>query len=431
MSDDYSDPAAESTVMAAVLSQPSLVESVLTLGADAFTNSTMRLIFDAVAAVARSGEPLEHATIARRAAAQSESRGQSTLVMKAVMDMAGRGGDYAVGYYIDRLVYLRSARDAQSVSLRLQQRVDEAVRLEDPTLLESAAKIAREELDGMSGSNTASDDDLPMSLAQLLDRKYSHNWLIPELLEATDRLVLTGYEGTGKSILVAQMVMSIAAGIHPFLGVQVADPVQTLVIDAENSERQTARRYRGIQQQITKLCGDLGIATPDWGRQVRFVIRPEGIELNDPRTIRSIEKAIAATKPRFVAMGPLYRLHKLDTRDEQAAKELTDVIDRLRVKYQFALVAEAHVAHGAPGSQRLLRPTGSSLFLRWPEFGLGLRPAEGTEGQEHPNLVDVVSWRGGREERMWPRQLQHSHKLPWGNGDPNYYNTAREMGLMA
>lgn len=427
---DFSDPAAEATVLAAALSQKSLVPVIAGLDSDVFTSPVHRLIHDAIRRLLAAQDPLDHMTVARRASQGAAGRNQANTVHQTVLDMIGRGGDYSVSFYLERLNGLYTARLAHRSVQRLGQMVEESLRLDDPSILETGVEQAIEELGGLRSNAEVTDADLPMSLDELLGKKYEHNWLVPELLEVTDRLVITGFEGTGKSILVAQLVMSIAAGLHPFLGVQVANPARTLVIDAENSERQTSRRYRKIREVIDKQCANQGIESPDWKDKVRFVIRPEGIALNDPRTVRSIEKAIAATQPQFVAMGPLYRLHRLDTRDEQAAKELTDAIDRLRVKYQFALVAEAHVAHGQAGAQRALRPTGSSLFLRWPEFGFGLRPAEGTEGQQHPERVDLVAWRGGREERLWPSQLQHSITMPWGNADPSYYDSARRLGLL-
>ncbi len=427
---DFSDPAAETAVLAAALAQKQVVPAVVALESSVFTVPTLRLVHDAIKQLASGSDPLDHATVARRASQGAVSREQATAVDRSVMDLIGKGDDYAVSFYLDRLTSLHTARQAHATVQRLGQMVNESLRLDDPTVLEQGVARAVEDLQALGVGHEPTEADRPMSLNELLDKKFEHRWLIPDLLEVTDRLVITGFEGTGKSYLVAQLVMCIAAGLHPFLGVPVADHAQVLVIDAENSERQTARRYRHIRDIIEKQCAKVGSAVPDWGEKVRFVIRPEGIALNESRVIRSIERAIAATQPQFVAMGPLYRLHRLDTRDEQAAKELTDAIDRLRVKYQFAVVAEAHVAHGQAGAQRALRPTGSSLFLRWPEFGYGLRPALGQEKEEHPSRVELAPWRGGREDRMWPRTLQHSITMPWGNGDPDYYQEAKRRGYV-
>lgn len=430
---DLSDPSAEATVLAAGLAQRNLITVMSDLDPGVFTTPNHQIIHQALIACYRSGDPRDHSTVARRAIQEAVSEHQGKAVAKNITDMIGKGQDYAVSFYLDRLRNLHTARQVRDTGQRLIHVAEEAGTLEDDDLLESGIDRAREELATVTHGSTASVDDLPMSLDDLLEKKFTHDWLIPDLLERTDRMILTGFEGTGKSYLVAQMVMTIAAGLHPFLGTHVTDPNQVLVIDAENSERQTGRRYRMIRDRITTLCEKAGADVPDWKKMVRFVIRPEGIALNDPRQMKRIERAIAATQPRFVALGPLYRLHKLDTRDEQAAKELTDAIDRLRVKYQFSVVCEAHVAHGQAGAQRLLRPTGSSLFLRWPEFGMGLRPATGTDDQQHPERVNLATWRGGREERMWPATLQHGNEhnqLPWQNADADYYQAAREKGYL-
>ncbi len=425
------DTSAEATVLAAALAQPDLIGHIAALDPGVFSIPMHQMIHSALLACHQAGEPRDHATVARRAAQEAVNDLQARAVSKAIVDMMGRGQDYAVGFYLDRIRNLHTARQVADAGQRLIEAATEAAHLEDTELLEASIGRAHDDLAAVHTTTDATTADLPMSLDELLGKKFEHNWLIPDLFERTDRLILTGFEGTGKSILVAQMVMTIAAGLHPFLGSPMTDHNQVLVIDAENSERQTGRRYRMIRDRITNLCRKHHVDVPDWSTMVRFVIRPEGIALNDPRIVKRIERAIAATQPVFVAMGPLYRLHKLDTRDEQAAKELTDTIDRLRVKYGFAIVCEAHVAHGQAGTQRLLRPTGSSLFLRWPEFGLGLRPSTGTEQEQHPSQVDLTTWRGGREERMFPRHLHHGSAdthLPWMNGDEFYEHRARQMG---
>lgn len=425
------DSSAEATVLAAALAQKDLIAHILNLDPGVFYIPIHQMIHRALIACYRDGDPRDHGTVLRRATQEAENEAQARAVSHTVLGMMGKGEDYAVGFYLDRIKALHTSRSVVAAAQRLIDAATEATELDDTELLEASIDRVKDDLALVSTSTDTTADDLPMSLEELLDKKFEHDWLIPDLFERTDRLILTGFEGTGKSYLVAQMVMTIAAGLHPFLGCQVTDHNQVLVIDAENSERQTGRRYRMLRERITAMCERQHVDVPDWGKMVRFVIRPEGIALNDPRVVKRIERAIAATQPKFVAMGPLYRLHRLDTRDEQAAKELTDVIDRLRVKYGFAIVCEAHVAHGQAGAQRLLRPTGSSLFLRWPEFGLGLRPAPNTEGDQHPSVVNLATWRGGREERMWPTALQHGisdSQLPWSCADPDYYQQARERG---
>jgi hypothetical protein len=42
------------------------------------------------------------------------------------------------------------------------------------------------------------------------------DWIVPGLIERGDRLMLTGFEGLGKSMLTRQLAVTMAAGLHPF-----------------------------------------------------------------------------------------------------------------------------------------------------------------------------------------------------------------------
>ena len=139
-------------------------------------------------------------------------------------------------------------------------------------------------------------------------------------------------------------------------------------------------------------------------------IRPAGIDLLSGRDVAWLEHAISATAPDLLVLGPLYKLHHTNPSDETSARELVWVLDGLRERYGFALLTEAHAGNASDvNGDRLMRPIGSSLFRRWPEFGFGLRKSP-TQGAPE---VDVVSWRGSREERDWPEQLVRAETLPW------------------
>ena len=427
------DNAAELAVLAAVLSEPACAPQFAAIPDDSFYRPAHQMLAAVIRDIARAGAPIDamvvHQAIARRVKTSHHVKQLQSLTI----DLIGRGNAGALGFYTDRLRSLALARNAHLAAERLSARIEESARLDDPELASAAILDAREALTNLGGEVTAGDDDMPMSLEELLathEKAEAYDWLVPGLFERTERMILTSFEGIGKSFLLAQMALTIAAGLHPFLGHPHAEGARVFVVDAENSMRQTARRYRKIRGVVESMCRRHGHPIPDWSEAVRFDIRPEGIELNDPRVVRRIEREIVAAGPDLVIMGPLYRLHKLDTRDEQAAKELTDAVDSLRVKHNFTLLAEAHVAHGGGGRDlRALRPTGSSLFLRWPEFGIGLRPSKGTEDMEHPNEVDVVAWRGGREDRVWPSTLHHHFKdLPW-MADSHYENKLSQAGF--
>ena len=91
----------------------------------------------------------------------------------------------------------------------------------------------------------------------------------------------------------------------------------------------------------------------------------------------------------------------------------------MRTAVDCALVTEAHAGHGEQGLKRSVRPAGSSLLLRWPEFGLGLHPAgeDPADLREdgRPMTVKVTAWRGGRDDRKWPTYLTMGgpNEWPW------------------
>jgi replicative DNA helicase len=76
-----------------------------------------------------------------------------------------------------------------------------------------------------------------------------------------------------------------------------------------------------------------------------------------------------------------------------------------------------------------MRPIGTSLWQRWPEFGIGLRKQKDKEGQ--PLKLD--HWRGQRDEREWPLELARgavngwAWSAAWEKGQPAWMTEARKQ----
>lgn len=388
-------------------------------------------ISDSIAKVMRSiltkGSPLDPVILSRAllAAEGPGSRGQAVtkaLVNATTMGITGE----AAPYYAERLVNLYVARRFRQNMEGFVRKVTYATVQDEPEIAARAYVEAREAIDDAESARNYGDTPEVLSIKDVMELPTTNqDWLVPELLESTDRLILTGLEGTGKSMLLAQFACTIGAGLHPFTG----DPLDqsrtytALVVDCENSLRQIQRRYRTITAQVDALRAYHHLPPADWTTCVRVITRPEGVAITDAREHAWLDHRLDTVQPDLVVIGPLYKMSKLDYRDEQAAKEVCDVLDGLRVRHQFALITEAHTGHAQDGAgKRSTRPLGSSLFLRWPEFGLGLAPAEGYENEEHPSMVNVARWRGSREERNWPFQLMHGDILPWVPSD--YYRAS-------
>lgn len=416
------DVVAERQIIALGLSgHPTLTKRFAALPPRAFSVPMHEVVATVLRDRITRGIPLDPITIAADAAASAGTDHQAENIRRfvnaAVIDAPPPG---AWDYYVDQVLTYAAAREALAAGVRLTQRLSGPV---DADTLSAAVSIARSDLESV-GELSATGVEPPMSLQALLDEQApEHDWLVPNLLERMDRLIITGYEGTGKSFLLAQFALTVAAGLHPFAG-SLINPagLRVLVLDCENSKWQVKRRYESTVGRINRAREEHGLTPVDWSKHLRFVLRPEGVDLADGREFSRVESAIAATAPDLVLAGPLYRMHKANINEEQAARELVDALDRLRVKYRFTLICEAHVGHvGETSGGRKLRPTGSSLFLRWPEFGYGLRAFGQSASEEHPSTVELIAWRGSRDERNWPHLLQHSSReLPWTPADPRY-----------
>lgn len=232
-----------------------------------------------------------------------------------------------------------------------------------------------------------------------------YDWLVPGLLERGDRLLLTAGEGAGKSVLTRQIAVTVAAGVHPFsLGAGARfDPKPVLLVDLENGTRHLRRALAPLLETAWKQ----GRPVPTDGLHVES--RPSGIDLTRPEDEAWLSRVVEAAQPELLVIGPLYRMHATDMAKEEPARHLTRVLDVLRARHGCALVVETHAPHAGVQATRNLRPVGSSLFMRWPEFGYGLSPAA------EDGVFDLKTWRGPRDERQWPTQLRwgSSSEWPW------------------
>lgn len=241
-----------------------------------------------------------------------------------------------------------------------------------------------------------------------------HDWVVPGLLERGDRLILTGSEGLGKSVLQRQLAVAAASGVHPFTHEQIP-PVRVLYVDCENGPVKLRRALRPLVHVGQRQGSDP--SSRMWLEAI-----PQGLDLTRPEDEAWLVRLASNLQPDLLLTGPIYRLHAANPNDEEPARKVTAVLDRCRIAANCALVTEAHAGHGFGGDKRPIRPTGSSLWLRWPEFGYGLRAADNYD--PHNRVVDFTAWRGDREERDWPKRLRSGGTWPWVADNPHPYDLA-------
>lgn len=419
MSDDAHDIGAEQSLLGSVLKAPAEAgPALLAVQEDAWWLPRHATIAAVLTARLRRNQPIDPQVVLTDLLARKFGSEAGPYLM-TLMEHAWTPGKADI--YADRVIQCAARRNLAKALTRSRQQLEESWRLGATDPITDITKELREQVEYAEQSDAGVQADVPsQTVTELLAGRDEYNWLVPGLLERGERIVLTGSEGLGKSWLISQFAACLAAGRHPFTGSPLGKAgtyeQQVLIVDCENGVSQSRRRFQGIASRV---------AGQDraWLDNMRIELRPDGLNLLG-QDAGWLERRIAMNTPDLLVLGPLYRLHFANMNDETAARDLVRILDGLRTRYGFALLTEAHPGHAEDGAgERRMRPAGSSLFLRWPEFGFGLRRAKEAQG-EHPNLVDVVAWRGSREQRSWPKQLKHGSTLPWEPAHSDYYQEA-------
>ena len=229
----------------------------------------------------------------------------------------------------------------------------------------------------------------------------SYDWIVPGMFERGDRMLVTGTEGSGKSVHNTQIAAQVAAGIHPW-SLESIDPRNVTIIDCENGRRMVARRLEAMRRR-----------TPVDMTRLTVEVRPQGINLLNRADRRWLFQCLQANRTELLVIGPLYRLMggaaaKGDTGGEDQARQVTAALDDMRERLGISLLMETHAPHGSSITGRDLRPFGSSVWLRWPEFGIGLRQTD----EADKNGFSIEHWRNPRDHRVFPRTFRRGGTWP-------------------
>jgi len=232
----------------------------------------------------------------------------------------------------------------------------------------------------------------------------SYEWLLPGLLEKQERVMVVAAEGVGKTMLARQVAICSGYGVHPFT-FQRMPRVRTLTVDLENPERI-------IKRTSDKIVGAAKSMGYERKGDNHLVIKPDGLNLLSVQDRMILEQHIEAVEPEILVMGPLYKafLDPGTKTSEAVAIEVAKYLDRIRSTYNCALWLEHHAPLGASQTSRELRPFGSAVWSRWPEFGLALQP---DPVRPHDFVYDVNHFRGARDLRAWPTQMTRGKKFPF------------------
>ena len=388
----------EKAVIGAILQNPEALRfAVEHITGDDFRDHRLAAVFNVMNGLRGAGEPVDELTVT----AAVNERGYRIDGLELFDMRAFTPTHENIAYYARRVAEAAGMRRLEAFGTRVAQmaqarmphgEVMETVRAEWAALNDAAARGA---------------DMYVPTLGELLDGPTEYDWVIPDLMERDDRLVITGGEGAGKSYFVQQLAILSAAGIHPTT-FKAIDPVRVLVIDAENSDKQWRRRVGPFTHKAARE----GQADPRLSMRIKTLPR---MNILDEKDLARVHRWLDEYPSDLVVIGPFYKLTPKAINSDDDAAPVIAALDGIRAR-GCALVMEAHAGKGlGADGERNLAPRGASALMGWPEFGFGLRLERVPEGV--PTYAELVRWRGDRDERAWPNRLKRGGRWPWSDAD--------------
>lgn len=397
---------AERALVGATLRAPDTLRETSSLITEAsFASPILGAVYETACALWTAGNQVDAITV-DAALRERGQRGIDGLELFSLVEGTPHTSNAA--HYARIVSEAATKRALGAAGVRLQQLASIDLALAD------VMAAARGEWEALSRTGSSALEARSLG-ALLAEDDAPHDWLIPDLLERRDRLMLTGGEGGGKTTFMRQIAICAAAGVHPTT-FRTINPVRVLVVDAENNRRQWRRQAAKIAGAATRYGADpsqnMHLVTVEDMPKGRLIV-------TDPRDAAAVHRLIDQHTPDLLVIGPMYKLtNRAITSDDDAAPLIT-ALDGFRGR-GVTLAIEAHAGHATSGAtgERDLRPRGSSALLGWPEFGFGLRRKVGAsvDPRDEYRQVDVVRWRGDRETgRKWPTSMYADPRnaFPW------------------
>jgi replicative DNA helicase len=171
------------------------------------------------------------------------------------------------------------------------------------------------------------------------------------------------------------------------------------MLDVENDRLQVRNNMRKVYP-VLKEMNDVQ-PNIEW-------VDIQHIDLADPVEQQKVIKLAKERQPQLMYMGSLYRLAPEGEKVDAAFTNISRTVDRIRAETGASVLLEAHAGHGLSNDRNGMRPYGSSMWMRWPEFGFGM------VRHNQSGNIQLKNWRGHRsDDRNWPAGLRRGSVLPW------------------
>lgn len=206
---------------------------------------------------------------------------------------------------------------------------------------------------------------------------------------------------THNSILLRQMAMCFAAGLHPFNARVQIEPVRTLLFDVENDDDELATMER-IRSGIERRLG------PDAPHPAVYSV-PYGVDLATRRDLGDFLAVLEDYRPQLIIGGPIYKMtdQRSDLSEDRRAAIVQTVFNDVRKRWGSAVILEHHAPSAGSGRARDVRAKGGQVWAAWVNMTIALHPTNGGDSAEvrypHPP----------RGHFRWPKRFDRGSQLDW------------------
>jgi hypothetical protein len=185
-------------------------------------------------------------------------------------------------------------------------------------------------------NGTATTHSTVLSLAQLLAQQPVAPppcWIEPGLLPPQGILFVGGEPKVGKSLLVANLALALAAGSHR-AGFTVPAARRVLVCQFELPTEQFVARLAAMRSSLSAGAADNNLLVDT---------RASGHLLSAPQGLNHFLSAARAAAAEVIVLDPLYSAHDQDENDTRSMAALCQSLLRLRDVSKAALIVVHHV----------------------------------------------------------------------------------------
>ncbi len=220
-----------------------------------------------------------------------------------------------------------------------------------------------------------------LCLAEIAEEQHPENPLIDGLLDELESLIICGQSGIGKSLLA--LFLSASLGDPPLNGIwgkfQIPNPVNTLVVQSENSRKATSKRLRAmIKNNPTLQRGFERVFIPEVRNDVRYVG-----EFREKKFQNDMAALIEATQAGCLILDPLISYHGGDENDNSEMRRSLDALTELQDRTGVATILFHHLGKAANSNEfnKIFSGRGASAIGDWAAniLTLGIIKKEGPE----------------------------------------------------